>query len=97
LLIDDKYKQLTDKQRYIIAHELKKKTKQKGIAQLIGVHPSTISREIKRNFKKRVYNPEYAQVVCDERRREAKKHRKFNNIYQTKTAKYLIASRCFAR
>jgi len=44
-----KYKQLTLKERYHISTLLKKGWKQKDIAESIGVHPSTICREIQRN------------------------------------------------
>ena len=44
-----KYKQLTLKERYHISTLLKRGWKQKEIAQSIGVHPSTICREIRRN------------------------------------------------
>lgn len=43
------YKQLTREQRYAIYLGLKEGKSQKAIAQLINVHPSTISREIRRN------------------------------------------------
>ena len=41
---------LTQAQRYEIAALLKTNTPQKKIAEVIGVHPSTICREIKRNL-----------------------------------------------
>jgi len=44
-----KYKQLTLKERYHVSTLLRKGWKQKEIAESIGVHPSTICREIKRN------------------------------------------------
>jgi len=44
-----KYKQLTLKERYHISTLLKKGWKQKDIAASIGMHPSTICRELKRN------------------------------------------------
>jgi len=44
-----KYKQLTLKERYHISTLLKKGWSQKEIANSIGVHPSTICREIHRN------------------------------------------------
>ena len=42
-------KQLTLKERYHIWTSLKEGKKQKEIAASIGVHPSTICKEIKRN------------------------------------------------
>ncbi|MDO5036430.1 MAG: IS30 family transposase [Porphyromonas sp.] len=62
-----KYKHLTREQRYTISQCLKKGVKQKEIAELIGVSPSTISREVKRNATKRGrYNHEYAQMLAKE-------------------------------
>lgn len=43
------YKQLTQEQRYVIYLGLQEGRSQKAIARLIGVHPSTVSREIRRN------------------------------------------------
>jgi len=42
-------KQLTQKERYHIWASLKRGETQKAIAETIGVHPSTICREIQRN------------------------------------------------
>ena len=62
-----KYKHLTREQRYTISQCLKKGVKQKEIAELIGVSPSTISRERKRNATKRgCYNHKYAQMLAME-------------------------------
>lgn len=44
-----KYKQVARKQRYQITAMLAVGTKQKRIAEVLGLHPSTISREIRRN------------------------------------------------
>ena len=54
------YKQLTLKERYHIWALLEKGYKQKEIAESIGVHPSTISREIKRNWDTRTRKYEYS-------------------------------------
>ena len=53
------YKQLTLKERYHIWALLEKGYKQKEIAGSIGVHPSTISREIRRNWDMRTRKYEY--------------------------------------
>jgi len=45
-----KYKQLTLKERYHISLYLESGWTQKAIAEKIGVHPSTVSREIRRNW-----------------------------------------------
>ncbi|MBL1268050.1 MAG: helix-turn-helix domain-containing protein [Halomonas sp.] len=44
---------------------------QRKIAKVIGVHSSTISREIKRNDLTSGYAPEQAQSASDQRRRTA--------------------------
>lgn len=46
------YKQLTSEQRSQIFALLQKKVSKKEIAKIIGVHPSTITREIRRNSQK---------------------------------------------
>ena len=46
------YKQLTSSQRYVIKNGLKENVPLRKIARLIGVSPSTVSREIKRNSSK---------------------------------------------
>ncbi len=57
------YKQLTLEKRYHISALKKLGYKQNYIAKKIGVNPSTISRELKRNSDtNRVYNAELAQV-----------------------------------
>lgn len=62
-----KYKHLTREQRYTISQCLRKVLKQKEIAELIGVSPSTISRERRRNATKRgCYNHEHAQMLAQE-------------------------------
>ena len=72
------YNQLTDPQRYQIESYLKANFSQTRIAQELGVNKSTISRELKRNSKKRSYNANFAIVVSKERRKEAYKHSVFD-------------------
>ena len=56
------YKQLISEQRYTISILLRQGMKKKDIAAAINVHPSTVTREIKRNSgKKGFYNWESAQ------------------------------------
>ena len=62
------YKQLTCGQRYQIEGLLKAELTQTEIAGIVGVHKSTISREIKRNVGQRGYRPRQAQMKCDERK-----------------------------
>jgi len=72
------YQQLIDSQRYQIESYLKAKYTITQIASELGVHKSTISRELKRNGKKQTYNPLYAQTLSNERRKEAYKHSVFD-------------------
>src|SRR5205085_7130873 len=62
------YKQLTQNQRYQIYACMKANWSQLEIADEIGVHPSTISREIKRNRGGRGYRPKQAQQRTEERK-----------------------------
>ncbi|MDD2399963.1 MAG: helix-turn-helix domain-containing protein, partial [Sulfurovum sp.] len=66
-------KQLTLKERYHIWASLKRGVTQKEIAQTIGVHPSTICREIQRNkdMDTEEYHYAFAQTKA-QRRQEAK-------------------------
>jgi len=66
------YAQLTYHQRYHIYTFLKAGYCQTEIAEAIGVHKSTISREIKRNRGKRGYRPKQAQQFANERQNKAK-------------------------
>ena len=66
------YKQLTREQRYQIYALLKTKNKMIKIAEIIGVHQSTVSREISRNMSKRGYRPKKAHEMAMERRKKAK-------------------------
>lgn len=54
------YTQLTQEQRYQIYGMNRAGLMQKSIALDIGVHPSTISRELKRNTGQRGYRPSQA-------------------------------------
>ena len=64
------YQQLIDSQRYQIEAYLKAKYTITQIAQELGVHKSTISRELKRNSKKRSYHAGYACYVSKERKND---------------------------
>ena len=52
---------------------------QNQIAQELGRHPSTISRELKRNEGKRGYRPKQAHAKSKERKTQAKKHIKLTD------------------
>jgi IS30 family transposase len=60
---------LTCEQRYQI-YELKDTHTQAQIAHIIGVHPSTIGREFKRNTSQRGYRPQYAHAQYCKRRQQ---------------------------
>jgi transposase, IS30 family len=67
------YKQLTQEQRYQI-YALKQADQQnKRIAEIVGVHASTISRELKRNLGKKGYRPKQAHQKAQARKHGAKK------------------------
>jgi len=69
-----KYKQLNLEKRYQISALIKAGLNQKSIALEIGVHPSTISREFKRNSNLlQGYNAEFAQIQSTKVEREKKK------------------------
>jgi IS30 family transposase len=79
------YHQLIDSQRYQIEAYLKAKYTITQIATELGVHKSTISRELKRNSKKRSYNSNYAITVSKERRKEAYKH----SVFEVNMQRYI--------
>ncbi len=63
------YSQLTLEQRYIIYSMLKIGLTQLKIAEVIGIHKSTVSRELKRKRGGRGYRPKQANAFAQERRR----------------------------
>ena len=65
------YAQLTQEQRYQISALLKTEHSQNEIAIVLGVHKSTISREVLRNRGKRGYRPKQAHRFALRRRRNA--------------------------
>ena len=62
------YTQLTQEQRYQIHSLLKMEHKQTEIAECLGVHKSTISRELRRNKGQRGYRPKQAHQKALSRR-----------------------------
>ncbi|MCG8673459.1 MAG: IS30 family transposase [Pseudomonadales bacterium] len=70
------YNQLTENERYQIYSLIKAGHSQVDIAELLGRHPSTISRELRRNTGLRGYRPGQAQNLSDARRHEAAKAKK---------------------
>ena len=66
-----KYTQLTQEQRYQIYAFMKAGFSQSYIASEIGVHKSTISRELRRNRGKKGYRPKQAHRMAVERSKQA--------------------------
>lgn len=66
------YTQLTQEQRYQIYALLKMGHTQTEIAEVIGVHKSTVSRELRRNRGRRGYRPKQAHRMALERRDKSK-------------------------
>ena len=78
------YSQLTQDQRYQIAGLKRIGMNQTTIALKVGVHRSTISRELKRNLGERGYHAKQAQHLSDDRRRMADKHIKMTTDLKQK-------------
>jgi len=68
-------KQLTQKERYHIWASLKRGVSQKDIAEIIGVHPSTICREIQRNQDELTQEYHYAFADIKSHTRKKSKHK----------------------
>lgn len=62
------YTQLTQEQRYQIYALMKAKHSQAEIASIVGVHKSTVSREVRRNRGLKGYRPKQAQQLTLQRR-----------------------------
>ena len=67
------YTQLTQEQRYQIHALLKMEHSKIEIANTLGVHKSTISRELQRNRGQRGYRPKQAHQFALQRRKKARK------------------------
>lgn len=76
------YQQLTQEERYQIYAFRKANFNQSQIAQELGVHKSTVSREIKRNSGLRGYRPKQAHTKALYRRSRAPKAKKWNDDLQ---------------
>lgn len=75
------YTQLTREQRYQISALLDNNLTQTEIAKTLGVHKSTISRELKRNTGKRGYRPKQAHEFTEERIKQRSKKRFIEPIW----------------
>ncbi len=73
------YKQLAQEQRYQIYTLLKIGITEAKIAKFLGVHRSTINREIKRNKGKKGYRPKQAQEMAVGRIKEISTESKRKN------------------
>ena len=65
------YRQLTQIQRYQIYALRKMRHPLSEIADVIGIHKSSVSRELKRNRGQRGYRPQQAQELASGRRQKA--------------------------
>lgn len=92
------YKQLGQEQRYVIDRLLRQGKSQKEIADVMGYHKSTISRELKRNTPKRgrganEYNPDRAQMKAQRRHQEKNKHVTFTDEMRRQIVKQLAVEK----
>jgi IS30 family transposase len=83
------YKQLTYENRNEIKAYLKLGLKMVFIAYLIGVHKSTISRELKRNSGLRGYRPNQAQDKANWRKKNSRKNIRLTEVVKQRIAFYL--------
>lgn len=67
------YRQLTDEDRIEIYAMKQAGIRQSNISRQLGIHPSTVGRELARNSGKRGYRPKQAQGLAMERRYNARK------------------------
>lgn len=77
-----KYQQLTLRQRYQIWTCKRLGMTQKEMAKEVGVHRTSISREIKRNASERGYRPQAAERKAKERRRGRSKRRITEEVWK---------------
>lgn len=84
-----KYKQLTYEERVKIYAYIQLGILIAKIANLIGVHKSTIYRELKRNTGLRGYRPKQAQQKADLRRENAPKNIRFTETVKERVNFYL--------
>jgi transposase, IS30 family len=66
-----RYRHLTQIQRYQIHARHYLGTSQRQTGRELGIHSSTISRELRRNVSSGAYDPEQAQTLSDHRRHAA--------------------------
>ena len=92
------YKQLGQEQRYVIDRLLMQGKSQSEIADVLGYHKSTISRELNRNTPKRgigakEYNPQRAQLKAERRHKEKNKQIIFTDEMRKRIVKQLAVEK----
>ena len=93
-----KYKHLEEKDRQIISRMLEADKTIREIGEVLGVHYSTISREIKRNSSivkdgnTERYKPKLAQLFSDRRKSIKPKHTKLTNEMRRTIERYIEQS-----
>ncbi len=80
------YSQLHDEDRFVIEKLLKSRKKQIEIAEIIGCHPSTISRELTRN-KSGGYFARSAIQISRKRRKKSK----YKKLYDERLRSYVVS------
>lgn len=98
VLMSKNYTQLSLEQRYQIEVLLRSGSKQKDVAFLLGVHPSTISRELRRNMPVRgpgcrQYRAGYAQHKAQERHVEKSKQIVFDTAMKERIQHFMEEER----
>jgi len=83
------YKQLTLEQRYEIYGLLHTNLSKSEISQRVGVHKSTLYRELKRNRGLRGYRAWQAAQKAERRRQQASKHIRFIDTVKERVEHYL--------
>jgi IS30 family transposase len=84
-----KYKHLTQEERYSIERMRKAGYKQNEMAELLDRSEGTISREIHRNMGKRGYRSGQAGALASQRRKESRKAKRFTAEVQQAVEYYL--------
>lgn len=93
-----KYTQLSQENRHQIRALLDTGHTQSEIADTIGTHRSTISRELSRNVTNsgadgNYYDPEQAQQMTDRRHRDKNKHRRFSEELKRQARRWLTTEK----
>lgn len=85
------YKQLTSEQRYTISVLLQRTCSKKSIAEAIGVHPSTVTRELKRNSSQRgVYKWDKAHKQAEKRSKRSPGNRAISKVIWDEVRHHLV-------